>query len=266
MLPVFVIAIMIWLTTLWGGLGDQSRQLANNYDLRQKERDIIEVAEAMELYFQEFKQLPADLNTLATTPGYEYVASSLNNWQDYSRSSNLTDGTWTFQRAAAYTFDRSRGDTTTSYLASNACGTNSFSTEQGSWCGAQNSRWHVLDTREKIPVLITAQRLRMGFLSQKFADYFNANGNYPNSDSSNVPFAASSIASLASLVGYAGSASNCTGNYQYKGIPLDCGDLFDLWGGAVGYQFENNGHVIFVSEPPIRDGSGNKLVIAVDRA
>jgi hypothetical protein len=84
-------------------------------------------------------------------------------------------------------------------------------------------------------------------------------------DGSNNALATSSVISIAALVGYTGNARNCTGQYQYLGIPIDCNDMFDLWGGKVGYQFETDQHVIFVSEPPIFNGSGDRVIVAVDR-
>ena len=73
-------------------------------------------------------------------------------------------------------------------------------------------------------------------------------------------------AALAALAGYAGTAANCSGQYQYRGIPIDCSDMFDSWGGKIGYQFESANHIILVSETPFYNSTGTRLVIPVDRS
>jgi hypothetical protein len=95
------------------------------------------VGEAIESYYVEKGTVPTDLQSLASTPGYEYVASRLNGWQSYAKSGTLSDGTWSFYRVAAVAFDRSKGETPASYFTQNSCGPNPFSAEVGTWCGTQ---------------------------------------------------------------------------------------------------------------------------------
>lgn len=259
-------ALMLWAATIADDIREQHDRLAEVYQAKQKMRDITRVAEAIERYYWENNALPASLNALAATAGFQDVASSLNTWQGYGVSPSITDGTWTFQRAVAFTFDPSKGGTVASYLAQNACGANGYATEAGSWCGTKTSLWFVKDTRHQLNERIVTERVHLNRLSQKFADFYNKNGKYPDRDAANVTLAAGSITSLASLVGYTGTAKACTGQYQYLGIPIDCSDLFDSWGGAIGYQFEGTNHIILVSEPPIFNSSGTRVVIAADRA
>jgi hypothetical protein len=265
MLAIFIVALFFWLSTVGASTASVFGGIATQYELRSKEVDMVKIGEAMELYYQEKGTMPPDLATLAATPGYEYIAARLNNWEAYSNTGQLTDGTWSFTRTAAVAFDHSDGTTVASYFAANACGTNGFATEIASWCGAANSRWYAVDTRKYIKPQMTTERVKLDRLSQKFADYYNTNGAYPSVDQANNPLGAASITSLAQLAGYSGSARNCSGQFQYQGIPIDCDEMFDLWGGLVGYQFQTSGHVILVSEPPIFDASGNRVIVAVDR-
>lgn len=264
-MPFLVVALVMFLVTVFTNVGDGFDQTAMTYSLRSKENDMVAIAEALELYAREKGTMPPSLAALASTPGYEYLGARFDNWQGFATSPVLNDGTWQFSRTVVYTFDRTDGETDASYLAKNTCGSNSFQTETGSWCGSDNSRFYVVDTRKYIKPQLTTARIKLTRLSQKFADYYNSNGAYPSVDSTNVPLATSSITSMAALAGFAGTAKNCSGTYQYQGIPIDCNDMFDLWGGRIGYQFEGPGHVIFVSEPPIFNAAGGRVIVAVDR-
>lgn len=266
MLAVVFMVLWLWATTIVNGVREQHQQLAEVYQAKQKLRDMTRVAEALESYYRENNVLPASLAALTATSGFEDVASSLNTWQGYGVSPALTDGTWTFRRAVAFTNDPSTGVSISAYLAQNACGTNGYDTEIGSWCGAKTSQWFVKDTRQQLNDQIVTERAHLNRLSQKFADYFNTNGTYPDKDPLNVALATSSITPLANLAGYAGTAKNCAGQYQYRGIPIDCSDMFDMWGGAIGYQFEGANHIILVSEPPVFNATNARVVIAADRA
>lgn len=256
---------MMLLVATYTNVTEGFNRTGTTYSLRAKEDDMVMIGEALELYFREKGAMPASLAALAATPGYEYVKARMDNWQGYATSPVLNDGIWQFSRTVVYTFDRSGGDTDAAYLARNSCGSSAFSVETGSWCGSDNSRYYVVDSRKYIKPQLTTARVKLARLSQKFADYYNSNGVYPSVDASNAPLGVSSITSIAALSGFSGTAKNCSGTYQYQGIPIDCNDMFDLWGGLVGYQFESPGHVIFVSEPPIFNAAGARVVVAVDR-
>jgi len=265
MLPLVLLALFAWCAAAFNSAGYASDTAADVYELKVKEFDMRRVAEAVEMYWHETGSFPVSLQALVTAPGYQHVATNLNAWQTLVSVGSLTDGSWTFSRLAVFTRSPQSG-AVASYLAKNACGTASFYADTVTWCGSTDSRWYVADTRKYFAVDMTTQQVRMGRLNQKFADYFNKNGFYPKVDAANNPLGPSSISSLASLAGYGGNAKSCSGQYQYLGIPIDCGDMFDIWGGPVGYQFESGAHVIFVSEPPIFDNAGNRVVVAVDRA
>lgn len=264
-MPFLVVALMLALIATLTSVREGFDRTATTYSLRAKEDDMVTIAEALELYAREKGAMPPSLAALAATPGYEYLGTRYDNWQGYAISPVLNDGTWQFTRTVVYTFDRSNGMTDAEYLAKNTCGSNAFAVETGRWCGDDNSRYYVVDSRKYYKPQLTTARIKLTRLSQKFADYYNSNSAYPSVDASGSPLGVSSITSMAALAGYSGNAKNCSGTYQYQGIPIDCNDMFDLWGGRVGYQFEGPGHVIFVSEPPIFNAAGARVVVAVDR-
>jgi hypothetical protein len=271
MLALVLTALMIWAGSIAGSLRDQNEQLWTMYRARTQQQEMMNVSESVEQFYRENTTFPASLAALSTSPGYEHVRSSLNTWQGYGVSPSISDALWTFQRVVVFTNDPTK-KSSTDYLAANECGTGGYDTAQ-SWCGSKTSMWYRKESREAINEQIVTQRARLNRLTQKFATYFNGPApltigvaqKYPDKDRSNVSLAPNSISSLAALVGYSGAANNCSGEYQFQGLPIDCGDMFDLWGGKIGYQFINGDHIILVSETPIFDSSGNRVVIAADR-
>lgn len=272
MLGIAVTALMIWLGTQVYNLSVQYDRLAEMYRTRVQQQEVVNIAESLEQYYQENASFPASLNALASTNGYEYIRSSMNASQGYAVSPSINDSVWRFNRAVFFYADRRFVGTDSDYLADNKCGTGDFDTAE-SWCGNKQSMWFRKESRERFNEQIVTQRARLNRLSGKFSTYYSGNGSYvygftqtyPKTDASNAPLAANSVYALATLAGYGGTATNCTGNFQYKGIPIDCEDMFDIWGGRIGYQFINDDHIILISESPIFNASGNRVVIASDR-
>ncbi len=265
MLALVFVGIILWAASIAENVLSQHEYLIDVYQSKARQHDMIRVAEALELYYRETNSFPASLPGLAATPGYEYLRSSLNSWQSLSVSPSLTDSVWTFRRAVAFTNDPTGGVTSSAYLASNECGIGGYDVAT-SWCGTKTSMWFRKETRDQFNEQVVTERARLNRLLQKFTDYKNTNDKYPDKDASNVALAASSITAIATLAGYAGTAITCTGQYQYQGIPIDCSDMFDSWGGKIGYQFESTSHIILVSETPIFNATGTRVFIPVDSA
>lgn len=260
-----VIAVAILVGFLSDHVSDQFDRLSTAYFSKAKVQQMVRLSEAVAEYAQNYRTLPASLAALASTPGYEYTAGLMNNWQGYGVSGNLADSMWTFRRAVLFTNDPVRGTTAASYLGANSCGTGGFNAATNAWCGTTNSMWYRIETRESFNDQLATEQGRLHRLDQKFANYYNKNGAYPSVDAGNVALAADSITSLAALVGYSGTAGSCTGQYQYLGIPIDCGDMFNQWGNKIAYQFVSNSHIILVSETPILNSSGVPILVANDR-
>lgn len=254
---------MLWSGQVASDLARTNDQLFLTYRGQIQQKQMVSLAESLELYFQEHNSFPASLAALVATPGYEQVKSSLNNWQGYGISPSIIDGTWTFTRMVGFMNDPSKGITTASFLANNLCGIGGYNTAT-SWCGAKSGMWYRKETRDSLVVMINTQRAHFNRLMQKFANYSNANQIYPNVDYSNAALTANTVTSLAALVGYAGTATNCSGQFQYQNIPIDCGDMYDIWGGLVGYQYISDSHIILVSESPIFNNLGSRVVVAAD--
>lgn len=264
MLAAIIVAFFAWFDYKIAIVASDQKDIANNYQTIIRQQNMIAVAEGLEQYYRENNTYPATISALTSTPGFEYVVGSLNVNQGYAVSGSIVDSVWTFQRMTTFVVDTSKGVTSASYLAANNCGTGNFSSA-ASWCGSAQSLWFKNENRQDFNNLIVTQRARLIRLSQKFANYYNAYQKYPNVDKNSVALVSNTNTSLVALTGYTGNSLNCSTQLQYVGIPIDCSDLYDLWGGMIGYQYIDNAHFILTSEPPIFNASGVRVVIALDR-
>lgn len=251
------------MATLMDGVVGQNRDLGQMYQSRLRQMQLVLLAENLEQYFRETGSMPATVSALGSTGGFEHARGLTHNWQGYAVSPTLTDSVWQYKRAVLFSNDPTDGTTAAAYLAANACGSGGYDTAS-SWCGSKASQWYRQETRERFAGQIATQRARMSRLAQKLADYYNANGKYPDRDASNVALAADSINALATLAGCATAANACSGTFTYMTVPIDCGDMADMWGGTIGYQFASSTHVVLISETPIYDSTGTRLIVAVD--
>lgn len=263
MYPILVLAIGALLALFIEGNSVQYRDLTQMYLSRTRQMQVIALAESIEQYYQEARSLPTNLSTLAATNGFQQTRSSMNNWQSYGVSQIIDDGVWRFSRAVIFSNDPTGGITPIDYLSKNACGVGSFSTAI-SWCGLKDSRWFRRETKESYPEEIANQRIRMGRMMQKFSDHYNSKKSFPNKDGVGSDLAINSINKLSTLVGYAGNAQECSGTFSYMNVPVDCGDIFDMWGGHIGYQFVGNKRIILTAETPIFNSNSNRVVVAVE--
>lgn len=263
MYAFMALAISTLLITLMSWVTQQNSDLAVMYQSRNQYMQTVGMAEAIEQYAVENAAYPASLATLQAASGFEQTKSLTNTWQGYGVSGNIVDGTWTFTRAVLVSNDPSKGVSAAQYMTNNACGAGSYAAAE-SWCGASTGKWFRRETRETHPEKIATQRARLNRLLQKFGDYYNTGGAFPDKDAANVVLGANSINTLASLVSYAGTASGCAGTFNFFGMPVDCGDMFDLWGNPVGYQFVSSKHVLVTSETPIYNDLGTRVVVSAD--
>ncbi|TRZ66927.1 MAG: hypothetical protein D4S02_05975 [Rhodocyclaceae bacterium] len=263
MYPAFIIAVGIWMAAILDGIVAQNRDLAQMYESRLKQLQLVQLAENLEQYIRERGATPASVAALSASAGFEHTRALADNWQGYAVSPTLTDSVWQYSRMVLFSNDPKGGTAVAAYLAANACGSGGYDTAS-SWCGAKSSQWYRRETKERYTEQLSTQRARMNRLAQKLADYYSNNGKYPDQNAAAVALTTDSIQSLASLAGYAGSARACGGTFAHMGVPVDCADMFDLWGGPVGYQFVSSKGVVLIAESPIFNSSGGRVVVAVD--
>ena len=263
MYALIVFALAVWLAFVAHGVTTDLLGVAATYQSRDKHMRTVAMAESIEQYHAEHGALPVSIAAFGAASGYEQTRSLGDPWQGYAVSPALTDGVWQYRRAVFFLNDPSRGVDANAFLAANACGTGGYDTAS-SWCGTATGLWYRREEKEHFNEQILTQRARMSRMLQKLSDHYSAYSTSPDKDAAGNPLAPESVTALATLAGFAGAAASCTGSFAYPGAPGDCGDMFDLWGNGVGYQFLSSKHILLVSETPIYNGSGNRVVVGAD--
>lgn len=203
---------------------------------------------------------PASLATAAAQPGYQDLRlEAARPWQSYALSPVLNDGTWEFQRAVVFSQRPNAAVDNARYLAAsaNACGTGGFAST-GPWCGNKNSYWWLYDSRTDYPNQIALEKAAQRRIMQKFAHVYTLVSNnrqaFPNPGVASRP--------LAALAGFGGTAANCTGIYTWASVPLDCSDLFSVWGTPRVYNYLTEDYIAIVSTSTIKNAAGTFVPVA----
>lgn len=193
---------------------------------------------------------------IVATTGFEHLRLLEPSRFQFQVANTLNDGVWRFNRAAMW-FESPTGFVgNTQYIAAanNTCGVGGL-TAAGSWCGRTQSIWGKLETKGSHSVLLLAEKQRLYRTISKFYQRFNKDGTF-------VPLANGQVRTLAQLVGYAGTAANCSGIFTYNEIPLGCDDLFNYWGIPIALNKISNLHIALVNRTQIVGASGQVVRIA----
>jgi len=262
-----VAAIALLIVLMAGDITSTVQGQYRMYQTRSRQIMVVKLAENISQYTVENSAPPASLAVLNAAPGFEQTKGMMDNWFTYSVSPAIVDPVWQFSRAVLFSNSPLTGVTAANYLLTNNCGVGSATVATG-WCGTKTSQWYRVETKEKYNEQIMTQRKKLNRLGQKLADYYNSGNvlynSFPYNDQFSVALAANSMHKVSSLAGYAGAANACNGTFTYMGIPIDCDDMFDLWGNPVGYQYISKTHILLVTEPPIFNAAGNRITVTLD--
>lgn len=263
MYAVVVLFLASWIGIVVAQLSERNLAIVDAEQQQVRASDMGQVAAGLRSYIAQFGTSPASLAALVATPGYEYLRTARDPRQGYVVSGPLNDGVWTYTRTALVGIDLRR-TTIADYLTLNACGSGAASSAPA-WCGqASSGTWWRYESRQDAATQLFAARRRLNRNLQLFADYYNAKKAFPGVDGSGNPLPLGSVTPLTSLVGYGGGASNCSGAYAWSSLPLGCDDLYDRWGGAVGYAYFDPKHIALVAISPIRDSAGTLIQVVAD--
>lgn len=252
----FLLQSLLLLTTA------RQTELIDALDTQIREITTKELASAIDAAYAESGLYPTSLTALASRPGYEYLKNTARPFQSMAVATNITDSDFKFNRATVFSqdpYDHPLTDTNYLAAANNTCGTTDFSTST-TWCGSKHSLWWKHETREIIPANLARERNRQRRLLNKFTSWYNTGDNtYPN------PSAAA--ATLTALVtGFTQSATTCTGIYTWHGIPIDCTDLYSIWGTPTVYNYLSATHIVLLTKTPYTKADGTTLYISTEIA
>jgi len=203
------------------------------------------LAGEIDRYRSQTGQYPSSLAALAATSGFEQDRGFVLTPGIGYALTTVSDSVWSYNRAVIVGIDVSH-TSLTSFLASNMCGTGDFSVASD-WCGGkQTGDWYKTEDRSAFMKETTQARMRLNQTLVKFIASFNSTNAFPSGSLSIG--GSTSLASLAGAV--AVTATSCTGTYTFAGIPLECGDLFTVWGGQVTYNYIGTSYISLMADTP----------------
>jgi hypothetical protein len=241
-----------------GAIQGTTRLYAQKGESRRQAVSVL--AREMARYRYKLGSYPASLSALSTQPGFEHTRALIAvPGLGYALAGPISDGTWTYYRAGLAAINLQQYDFA-SFWNSNTCASGSFSTAQD-WCGVNDmATWFKSETRSFYLDNVSRARRRIYRKTLvKFISYFNANAQFPAGTLSTGGYS-----TLAAQAGYNGSAANCSGVYQFAGIPIDCDDMFTPWGSPVAYNYIGTTYISIAFTTPNIYASGSYQTIAAE--
>lgn len=234
-------------------------QLADAYRAQVGNQNVRVLAEGVGRYTRSMGAPPLSLDAMAAVPGFAAQRSAMGNTIGYALAPALVDGVWTFDRAVIARVDPSK-TTFPAVLAANACGAGAADVAPD-WCGpSEHAVWWRQETRADAPQRVARAREGMNHTLQLFADYYSANQSFPGADDG---LSAGTTRTLASLASYGGTAAACQGVWAWRGVPLDCADLFEFNGQPVTYFYASDKHIALAADV-LKTAAGAPATVVAD--
>ena len=260
--------------------------LVRKLDQTEKQVAFTETKNGISDFYNENHTYPTSLTALAATPGFEHLKKYVNNshlWLQYNQAVNINDGTWIFDRVGLAIQDPKFAlEPISSFwdAANNQCGTGAFNVAS-SWCGGESALWWKDEEREHALRDILKTRASLDTVMRKLVRYFNVNNTgepdreFPNRYHDSTVLADGTADTLVSLVGFGGTAINCTGVFVLlgtaddgsgtvlatEGVPLSCNDMYSEKGFAVKYLRIGPKHAIITVDTGYDRSDGSAIII-----
>jgi len=248
-------------------------ELSDALQAETRDETLHQLAAAVNNFRHETGTYPANLDALATASGYEFIQGVKLPFQSMAVADNIADENFRFSRVTVFVHDSynpAMSDVDFLAASNNACGTGAFATA-GEWCAPADgaTRWWKQESREVIASEVQRERRRLVRLLQKFNAWYNDDitvstksgvwgNNYPN------PGAPS--ATLVALAGFTQNAKNCSGMWTWSRIPIDCSDLYSIWGTPTVYNYVSPTHIVLMSQSPFIKADGSPLYISTEES
>lgn len=255
---------MIWVMT---GLTTAHMDMFKEYRELTRDNDLVTLRDGFNEYYLDTHTLPSNLTDITGTAGYEHLGTATNTSVGYARSLEITDTKWRFRRSMLYSHNNAGATALSTRWTSNGCSTassSSFFNETEAWCGEGDWNWYVFENRSVFNAEMAMQRARQQRTMQKFATYYTANQAFPNKDRYNASLTAGSGYAITTLSAGPSTASTCGSTYLWMSIPIDCEDMFDIWGNKLTYIYHSDNRISISSSTPFRNNSNSSITIGTD--
>lgn len=219
-------------------------------DAKRERVEIIEfIGAGVQSFFNKEKRYPDDLTELINHADFSflsYIPVERVFYEKTTISDNTNDITY-----EKFIIAVSKGVPLdwASYLSAsfNACGTGGFSTSV-EFCGSPTANWLVGDTRE----LYKSWSKSQNQLFDTLAVYFYEKSSFPVEKHDGTIISDGTTNTMKSIVAFNQSSELCSGIFEFDGVTVGCEALFNVAGGDIFYQVNNNKDVILYAEMPFK--------------
>lgn len=122
----------------------------------------------------------------------------------------------------------------------------------------------VFDARSVYNKEMATQRARQQRTMQKFASYYTATQAFPNRNQTGTALTAGAGYAMRSLAMGPSTSLTCSNTYQWRGIPIDCEDMYDIWGNQITYLYHSDNRISIFSSTPFKNRLNTNITIGTD--
>lgn len=240
---------------------DETRELHQSVFQRNRYAALVELSELVLRYRNQTDSYPADLVTLAGATGY-FMAGSLSAQLPnvIYQVAAISNATIQYQRVLVATQGTYDVVSESDFLSNNQCGSTHFA-NQADFCPDSDSLYFINESRNGYDDGSSQSIMFLDMTMAKLINTVESGAFYSHSGA----LGDGDAATLASMVGYAGTADNCTGIFMLGEQPLSCIDLFSPYSAAkVTYNFINAQHIALHVDLSSNDPSGTTRFVSRD--
>ncbi len=186
-------------------------------------------------------------------------------WLRYAVARGVSDGTWRFDRAILYVAKPGTAAEATDLLtATNACGAGAFGSA-ASYCLAVSIPSVRVQGNDAATTVVSATKNALNRTMRKMLSSYYRSGLFPATSPTTGALTPGQSVSVASFVGYTGTAAGCTGIHYFVDVPMDCTDLFEgQSGNPVLYHYVNNNQAGLFVQSRLQRSNGEFVVIGTE--
>jgi hypothetical protein len=200
-------------------------------------------------------------DTLAQALAVRPAENPLDGRVRYAITRDVDGGPWQFDRAVVWANNLDAQITDADYLANNACGADGFDDAEA-WCAPPALRAFRLESRDGFADRIEEARTSILNTMQKLAQYAARESEFPRSENDGTPLINGTSYFMADLVGYGGAPIDCTGVFDFQGIPLGCEDVFvSPFGTPLVYEYLSEENVALIAQTTLERAGGEVILI-----
>lgn len=187
-------------------------------------------------------------------------------WLRYAVQTNISDGTWTFDRAVVWLARPGHPEEEEAELLANGnrCGTGAFAAAP-SFCLSPDVPHTRVQTNQGANAAVAQTKRELSRTMRKLLGSYYTSGRFPSDSPATGNFTVGTGYRLTQIVGYTGTSADCSGSFVFNAITFDCTDLFAPSSGLpIFYTYTSPSRASFYVGTRLRRADGQNVVIGTE--